>query len=50
MPVVGDDAVVLGVVKDEPFGRALRVPDCACARRLAIAAAGTEEWLRRGRT
>jgi hypothetical protein len=44
-------AVVLGAVKDKPSrARQWRVLDRPCARRHEARVAGTEEWLRRGRT
>jgi hypothetical protein len=44
-------AVVLGAVKDKPWrARELRVLDRPCARQRTARVAGTEEWLRRGRT
>jgi hypothetical protein len=44
-------AVVLGAVKDKPWrARELRVLDRPCARRREARVAGTEEWLRWGRT
>ncbi len=48
--VFRDGAVVLVAVKDEPFGRAKRVRDSALRAPASEAVAGTEEWLRRGRT
>jgi hypothetical protein len=44
-------AVVLGAVKDKPSrARELRVLDRPCARQRSHSVAGTEEWLRQGRT
>ena len=44
-------AIVLGAIKDKPSrARKVRVLDRPCARRHDSIVAGTEEWLRLGRT